>query len=184
MNETRELNCLKKETQTHRYSLLAGIVMCGLGLIMFMNFSLTDFLMSGFVEKGTLAATQIPAQESVSRVMHVDETNKPMTLLLSHQDSPVTFNVKIENLQGITVYDKNVVKPTVTFVPDLSGDYLVSIKNLSSKDTIVSVSYGYLRTSENVFLFSVLWVLFIIGGNYIIIHTYFTGTKNQSRFTR
>src|SRR2546428_8909728 len=116
--------------------------------------------------------------------MHVIKTEKALTFLLSHQDSLISFNVKIENLQGIIVYDKNVVKPTVTFVPDLSGDYLVSIKNLSSKDTIVSVSYGYLLTSENVSLFSVLWVLLIIGGNYIIIHTYFSGTKNQSRLTR
>ena len=184
MNETRELNCLEKETQVRRYGLLAGIVLCSLGLIMFMNFFSTDFLIPGFVEKGVLTTTQIPAQESVSSVLHVDETNKPMTLLLSHQDSPITFNVKIENLQGIIIYNKNVIKPTVTFVPDLSGDYLVSIKNLSSKDTIVSVSYGYWRTSENVSLFSILWVLLIIGGNYVIIHTYFSGTKNQSRLTR
>ncbi len=184
MNKISEENCLAKETQKHRYGLLAGIIMCSLGFIIFLNFSSSDFLTPGFIEKGILTETQIPSQESVSSVLHIDEIKKPVTLSISNQDSPVTFNIKIENPQGMTVYNANVVKSIVTFVPDIPGDYLVSIKNLSSKDTSVSISYGYSRTSENISLFSILWVFLILGGNYLIIHAHFSGTRNQSYFKR
>jgi len=183
MNKILELNCLAKEKQVYNYGLVAGIIMCSLGFVIFLNSFWNDFLTPGFIEKGILTATQIPSQESVSGVLHVDEIKKPVTLLISNEASPVAFNVNIENSQGITVYNANVVRGVLTFVPDDSGDYLISIKNLSSKDTVVNVSYGYSHT-ENVSLFSILWVFLILGGNYLIIHTYFSGTRNQSYFTR
>ena len=157
--------------------------MCSLGFVILVNSSWNDFLTPGFKENGMLTSAQIQAQESISDVLHVNEVNKPITLLISHQNSPIAFNIKIENSQGTIIYNANVVKPSITFVPDISGDYQVSIKNLSSKDTMVNVSYGYTQTSENITLFSFLWVFLILAGNYLIIHTYFSGTKNRSYFT-
>jgi len=183
MNKILQLNCLAKEKQVYNYGLLAGIIMCSLGLVIFLNSSWNDFLTPGFIEKGLITATPIPSQESVSGVLHVDEIKKPMTLLISNEASQVSFNVSIENPQGITVYNANVAKGVLTFVPDNSGDYVISIKNLSSKDTVVNVSYGYSHT-ENISLFSILWVFLILGGNYLIIHTYFSRTRNESYFTR
>jgi len=174
---------LAKETQVHNYGLMAGIIMCSLGFVILVNSSWNDFLTPGFKESGMLTSAQIPAQESISDVLHVNKVNKPITLLISHQNSPIAFNIKIENSQGTIIYNANVVKSLVTFVPDISGDYLVSIKNLSSKGVMVNVSYGYTQTSENITLFSFLWVFLILGGNYLIIHTYFSGTKNRSYFT-
>jgi len=156
--------------------------MCSLGFVIFLNFSSNDFLTSGFTQRGLLIDTQIPAQESVSSTLHIDEIKKPVTLIISNQNSAVAFSIRIENSQGIVVYNANVIKPIVTFVPDISGDYLVFIKNLSSKDTTVSISYGYLHNSENISLFSILWAFLIIGGNYLIIHTYFSGARNRSYF--
>ena len=157
--------------------------MCGLGFVILVNFSWNDFLTPGFIESKILTSAQIPAQESISYVLHVNEVSKPITLLISHQNSPVAFNIKIENSQGAIIYNANVIKSSVTFVPDISGDYLVLIKNLSSKDVTVNVSYGYTQNSENITLFSFLWVFLILGGNYLIIHTYFSGTRNRSYFT-
>jgi len=174
---------LAKETKVHNYGLMAGIIICGLGFGILLNSSWNDFLTPGFMESGILTSAQIPAQESMSNVLHVNEVNKPITLLISHQNSPVAFNIKIENSQGTIIYNANVVKSSVTFVPDISGDYLVSIKNLSGKEALVNVSYGYTQTSENITLFSFLWVFLILGGNYLIIHTYFSGTRNRSYFT-
>ncbi len=148
-----------------------------------MNSSWYDFLTPGFVEKGVLVSMQIPSQESISDVLHVTDITKPMTLLISSQNPPVAFNIKIQNSQGTILYNANIVKPRVIFSPDTYGDYLVSIKNLSSKDTIVYISYGYAQT-ENSELFSFLWVLFIVSGNYLIIHTYFSGARSRSFFTR
>jgi hypothetical protein len=183
MSKISEKSCLAKETQTHRYALLAGIIMCSLGFVIFLNFSSNDFLTSGFTERGLLIDTQLPSQESVSSTLHIDEIKRPVTLIISNENSPVAFSIRIENSQGMAVYNANVLKPIVTFVPDISGDYLVFIKNLSSKDTNVSISYGYLHNSENISLFSILWAFLIIGGNYLIIHTYFSGARNRSYFT-
>jgi len=163
---------------------MVGIIMCSLGFVILLNSSWNDFLTPGFMESGILTFTQIPAQESVSDVLHVNEVNRPMTLLISHQNSPVAFNIKIENSQRTIIYNANVVKSLVTFVPHISGDHLISINNLSSKYVMVNVSYGYTQTSENITLFSFLWVFLILGGNYLIIYTYFSRTKNRSYFTR
>ena len=78
---------MAKETKVPNYGLMAGIIICGLGFGILLNSSWNDFLTPGFMESGILTSAQIPAQESMSNVLHVNEVNKPITLLISHQNS-------------------------------------------------------------------------------------------------
>ena len=160
------------------YSLLIGTAMCGMGIIIFLNFSAQDFLTPGFIEKGIiLENVELKGDSSTSGVIHVDETGKQYVVILSDNDTPTKFDVIIDGSQGEIIHDTIFKNGEIGFTPDVKGDYAINIKNESGKPASVSLSYGlphvYTQTS---LMMSALWVLLIIGGNYLILHKHFTNT--------
>lgn len=149
--------------------------MCILGLVILLNFSAQDFLTPGFIEKGIiLQNVDVQGSSSVNGIMHVNEINKQYVVILSNNGSPSKFDVQIENSQwGVmhnTIFEKGVIK----FSPNISGDYLISVKNQSGKPTTVSLSYGtYYDYTKTSLMMTMLCVLLIIGGSYLILHRYF-----------
>ncbi|GEM_PF-2220481 len=168
-----QAKCLATTIRVRNYTLIAGIVMSAIGFLIFLNFSADDFLSPGFVEKGTLLQrTQLGGQEFFSTPLYSDNL-KPVSLLISASDSTVAFDIQVESTYGIVFHNMGSAKSPLTFVPDSKGDYLVTIKNLSSKTITVNVSYGYLKNYEsNQILFVILSMFLIIGGNYIIVHNF------------
>lgn len=161
------------------YSLLIGTAMCGMGIIIFLNFSAQDFLTPGFIEKGIiLENAELKGSSSTNGVIHVDEIGKQYVVILSDNDSPTKFDVQIDDLQGEVLHDTIFKNGEIRFTPDMKGDYAINIKNESGKPVTVSLNYGlthdYTQTS---LMMSALWVLLIIGGNYLILHKHFTNTS-------
>ncbi len=154
--------------------------MCGMGIVLFLNFSMSDFLTPGFVEKGmVLENVEMQGSSSVNGVIHVDEIGMPYVVILSNNGSPVEFDVKIDDSQGEIVHSTIFEKGQTGFTPDVKGDYPIYVKNQSGKPTSVSLIYGisheYARTSM---MMTALWVLLVIGGNYLIFHKHFTKINN------
>ena len=152
--------------------------MCGMGIIFFLNFSAQDFLTPGFIEKGIiLENVELKGSSSTSGVIHVDEIGKQYVIILSDNDTPTKFDVIIDGSQNEITHDVVFKNGEIRFTPDMKGDYTITIKNESGKPTSVSLSYGlphaYTQTS---LMMSALWVLLIIGGNYLILHKHFTNT--------
>jgi hypothetical protein len=173
--------CLATTVRVRNYSLLVGIVISAIGFLIFINLSADDFLSPGFVIKEILLqGTHIGAQESISTHIQIADV-KPITLLISASDSPVAFDIQVEGTRGTIIHVPDLIKPTLSFTPDSTGDYLVTIKNLSSKPTTVNLSDGYLKSYDNNQIFWVILSMFmIIGGNYFIVHNYFSSLRNYS----
>ena len=152
--------------------------MCGMGIMIFLNFSAQDFLTPGFIEKELiLENVDLKGGSSISGVIHVDEIGKQYVVILSDNDSPTKFDVRIDGSQGEIIRDTIFKNGEIRFTPDMKGDYIINIKNESGKPSSVSLSYGlphdYTQTS---LMMSALWILLIIGGNYLILHKHFTNT--------
>ena len=155
--------------------------MCGMGIIIFLNFSAQDFLTPGFVEKGIiLENVEMKGSSSTNGIIHVDEIGKKYIVVLSDNGSPTMFDVKIRGSQGDMTHNTIFEKGEIRFTPDVKGDYTIYVKNQSGKPASVSLSYGlshdYTQTS---LMMSALWVLLIIGGNYLILHKHFTNTPTN-----
>jgi hypothetical protein len=155
--------------------------MSTIGFLIFLSLSADDFLSPGFIVKGTLLqGIHMEAQESISTPLQINDV-KPVTLLVSASDSPVAFDIQVEGPQGILVHNSDMIKPTLTFIPDSTGSYLVTIKNLSSKTIRINVDNGYLKSYESTQVLLVIISMFmIIGGNYFIAHNYFSSLRNYS----
>jgi hypothetical protein len=156
------------------------MVMCGVGIILFLNFSIQDFLSPGFIEKGIILEN-IPLQgvSSITGVMHVDEIGKQYVLVLSNNGSPTKFDVRINGLEGEVLHNAIFEKGTIRIIPDVKGDYQVNIKNLSGQSTSVSLSYGLVHDYDQVMLLmTALSVFLIICGNYLIFHKHFVNMFN------
>jgi hypothetical protein len=155
--------------------------MSAIGFLIFINLSADDFLSPGFVVKGILLqGTQVAAQESVSIPFQINDV-KPITLLVSASDAPVAFNIQVDGPRGIVYHDSDLIKSSLTFTPDSIGDYIVTVKNLSSKTTVVNISEGYVKNYENMQVILVILSMFmIIGGNYLIVNNYFFSLRNYS----
>ena len=152
--------------------------MCGMGIMIFLNFSAQDFLTPGFIEKGIiLENVDLKGGSSASGIIHVDEIGKQYVVILSGNGLPTQFNVQIDSSQGEIIHDTIFKNGEIKFTPDVKGDYIINIKNESGKPSSVSLSYGlphdYTQTS---LMMSALWVILIIGGNYLILHKHFTNT--------
>ena len=155
--------------------------MCGMGIIIFLNFSAQDFLTPGFIEKGIiLENVELKGSSSVSGVIHVDEIGKQYVVILSDNGTPTKFDVQIDGSQGEIIHDAIFKNGEIGFTPDMKGDYAINIKNESGKPASVSLNYGlshvYTQTS---LMMSALWVLLIMGGNYLILHKHFTNTSTS-----
>ena len=167
--------CLATTIRVRNYGLIVGIVMSAIGFLIFINLSADDFLSPGFVVKETLLqGTQIRAQDYASTSLQINII-KPITLLVSSSDSPIAFDIQVESPKGTIIHNPDLVKPTLTFAPDSTGTYLVTIKNLSSKTTTINVNDGYFKNYESSQVLLVIISMFmIIGGNYFIVHNYFS----------
>ena len=152
--------------------------MCGMGIIIFLNFSAQDFLTPGFIEKGIiLENVELKGSSSTNGVIHIDEIGKQYVVFLSSNDSPTKFDIQIDGSQGEMLHDTIFKNGEIRFTPDLKGDYTINIKNESGKPASVSLNYGLPHVYTQTYLvMSALWILLIIGGNYLILHKHFTNT--------
>ena len=152
--------------------------MCGMGIIIFLNFSAQDFLTPGFIEKGViLENVELKGSSSANGIIHVDEIGKQYVVILSSSGSPIKFDVRIDDSQGEILHDTIFKNGEVRFIPDLKGDYTIYIKNESGKPVSISLNYGLPHAYTQTYLaMSALWVMLIIGGNYLILHKHFTNT--------
>src|SRR6185437_3717605 len=76
--------------------------MCAAGIVMFFNFSVSDFLTPGFVQKGiVLENYEIKGDSSYVGVIHVDQTGIPYSIILSDNGSPANFMYELEILKRI-----------------------------------------------------------------------------------
>jgi hypothetical protein len=156
--------------------------MCGLGLIIFAFFSAQDFLTPGLIQQGVaMQEKEIQPHSSASGILHLNEIDKPIVVLVSNIDSQTTFDMRVEGTHGTILHDLNYQKGEVLLTPDEPGDYQISLKNLSSKSVTVDVIYGLKKNYDNIsWYLTTLWTLLIIGGNYLIIHTHFTSVKTKN----
>ena len=171
---------MKSTSQVQHYSLLIGTAMCGMGIIIFLNFSVQDFLTPGFIQKGIIFENaDLQGSSSANGVIHVDEIGKQYVVVLSDNDFPAKFDVRIDGSQGEISHDVIFKKGEITFTPNLKEDYTINVKNESGKPVSISLSYGLSHVYTQMSLsMSVLWVLLIIGGNYLILHKHFTNTSS------
>lgn len=154
--------------------------MCGMGIIIFLNFSMHDFLTPGFIEKGViLESVEMRGDSSTTGIMHIDEIGKQYVLVLSDNDSPTKFDMRIDGAKGEILHNTIFEKGEVRFTPDMKGDYSIYLKNQSGKSVAVSLSYGLPHDYDQASLImTALSVLLIIGGNYFILHKHFTNMSN------
>ncbi|MHB8601541.1 MAG: hypothetical protein ACYC6W_07370 [Nitrosotalea sp.] len=172
---------MKSTTQVQRhYSLLIGTAMCGVGIIIFLNFSMQDFLTPGFIEKGIiLENVEMQGGSSHDGIMHVDEIDKQYVIILSDNDSPTRFDVTIVGSQGEVLHNAIFEQGEIRFTPDVKDDYQVHVKNQSGKPASVSIIYGVSHNyNQTSLIMTALWVLLVIGGNYLILHKHFTKVNN------
>lgn len=156
------------------------MAMCGMGIVIFLNFSMQDFLSPGFTEKGIiLESVEMQGGSSINGIMHVDEIGKQYVLVLSDNDSPTKFDVRIDGPEGVVSHNAILEKGEIKFTPDTKGDYSIYIKNQSGKSASVSLSYGLFHDYDQISLImTALGVLLIMGGNYLILHKHFINMSN------
>jgi len=165
---------LKSVISVQHRGLLIGTVMCAAGIVIFFNFSVSDFLTPGFVQKGiVLENYEIKGDSSYVGTLHVDQTGIPYTIVLSDNGSPTNFDVRIGNSQEDLIHETLFKKGVIQFTPDTKGDYVISIQNQSGQPTSVSLSYGISHDyTVSSLMVTATWVLLVIGGNYVILHRY------------
>jgi hypothetical protein len=156
--------------------------MCGLGLTIFAIFSAQDFLTPGLIQQGVaIQEKEIQPHSSASGILHLNQIDKPIAVLVSNIDSLTTFDMRVEGNHGTILHDLNYQKGEVLLSPDEPGDYQISLKNLSSKSVTVDVIYGLKKNYDNIsWYLTALWAILVIGGNYLIIHTHFTSVKTKN----
>ena len=154
--------------------LLIGTVMCTIGIAIFFNFSVHDFLTPGFVQKGiVLENYEIKGDSSYVGTIHVDQTGTPYTIILTDNDSPTNFDIRIGNSQEDLLHETIFKKGVIQFTPESKGDYVISVQNQSGQPASVSLSYGISHDyTVNSLMTTAIWVLLLIGGNYVILHRY------------
>ena len=148
--------------------------MCTIGIVIFFNFSVHDFLTPGFVQKGiVLENYEIKGDSSYIGTIHVDQTSTRYTIILSDNDSPTNFDVRIGNSHEDLLHETIFKKGVIQFTPGIKGYYVISIQNQSGQPASVSLSYGISHDyTVNSLMTTTIWVLLIIGGNYVILHRY------------
>lgn len=148
---------------------------------MFISLSSDDFLSPGFIVNGILLqGVHVDPQEYVSAPFQIIDM-KPVTFLISTSESPIAFDIQVEGPQGMAYHNSNLIESSFTFTPDSKGNYVVTIKNLSGKPTIINISSGFMKSYEiNHVLLVILSIGMIIGGNYFIVHNYFSSLRNYS----
>jgi len=139
-----------------------------------LSFSGQDILTPGFRQSGlVIEDTNLKPQESISGNLHLERINGPVALLLSSVNNPITFDIQIMMSDGELLH-KEYKDGLIGFVPTSSGDYTISVKNLSLKSTVLRISYGSYVNQDYSSIFSIaIWLGLIISGNYLIVHSRF-----------
>jgi len=148
--------------------------MCAAGIVLFLNFSIHDFLTPGFVQKGVILENyEIRGDSSYTGIIHVDQTTTPYTIILSDSRSPTELHVQIGTSQEVLLHETIFKKGIIQFTPGTKGDYIISVQNQSGQPTSVSLSYGISHDyTVSSLMVTATWVLLVIGGNYVILHRY------------
>ena len=148
--------------------------MCAVGIVIFLNFSMHDFLTPGFTQKGVILENyEMKGDSTYDGIIHVDDTSVPYTIVLSDNGSPTTFDIRIGNSQEDLLHKTIFEKGTIQFTPGTKGDYIIRIQNQSGQPASISLSYGVSHDYTVMSLVTTaMWVLLVIGGNYVILHKY------------
>ena len=152
--------------------------MCIAGLAIFVYLSPEDLLTPGFVRDGmVIQSQQILPNEPISGIISVTELNHDMSIFVNRPTSEIPLKAEIKDPNGMTVRDVDISKSLqATFRPEILGKYTVTITNLGSKATMISVYYGHHLPETNAnteTMLGYLWIPLIIGGSYLIVHTNF-----------
>lgn len=166
-------------------TLLLGAGMCGLGISMMILFLSQDFMTYGFVQISPLMEnTNLKSHDTLSAIFYVNDLSKPVKLTFFNPLDNAQFNVRINSPTGDTIYNNNLDGTQIQFIPKLTGEYTVILKNLSVKPTIINVNYGYAVNHDKFYwLVTILWISFLIGGNYILFHQYLSKYNERKIFT-
>src|SRR6476620_7300478 len=138
--------CLKNILHVQHYGLIIGTTMCAAGIVLFLNFSIHDFLTPGFVQKGVILENyEIRGDSSYTGIIHVDQTTTPYTIILSNSRSPTELDVQIGTSQEVLLHETIFKKGIIQFTPGTKGDYIISVQNQSGQPTSIYLSYGISR---------------------------------------
>jgi hypothetical protein len=172
--------CLTTVLGTHR-TLIAGMIICFLGFVLMLTFSGQDILTPGFNQNGlVIQDTEVKPHESIIGSVHIDKISGPVTLMLSSVNNPIVFDIQIETPDNLIIH-REYLNGRLDFVPTTSGDYIISVKNLSLRSTVLRMSYGSTVDEDNsVTFYTTLWMGLIIGGNYLIIHSRYVNERHPT----
>lgn len=156
-------------------SLISGSILCVVGLAIFAYLSPTDFLEPGFVRDGILIQDQyVLPNEAVTVMLPVAEIGQDMKISATNTSPDVPLRIEIKDPDRITIYDDSKSKKA-EFNAQTIGKYLVTITNIGTDLTKITVPYGHnvhkTAHNNNDAILGVLWITFIIAGSYVIVHT-------------
>lgn len=165
--------------QSRYASLIAGVCMCATGMAIFTYLSPVDFLEPGFVRDGILIQDQyVSPHESLEVMLDIAYPLQSVTISVDNPLYDIPLRLEIKDPVGIIVSKSDSSKLLkATFRTENLGKYTVTITNLGSETTKITVPYGH-NISQNAeqetyTMLGVLWILLIIIGSYLIIHTDF-----------
>lgn len=161
-------------------SAISGSVLCIAGLVIFVYLSPSDFLEPGFVRDGILIQDQyVSPTESLSAILPVKYTGQDVTVSVINPLSDIPLRIEIKDPDGMTIYDSDSYNSLkATFRTEVIGKYTVTVTNIGSEITKITVPYGHHLPEMNNgqdtdVVLGVLWIPLVILGSYLIVHTDF-----------
>jgi len=153
--------------------------MCIGGLAIFVYLSPVDFLEPGFVIDGTLIQDQyISPNDSLESALFLTKEGQEVTVSVTNPISKVPLRLEIKDPEGMTINNIDSSKgPKITFRTESVGKYTVTLTNVGTEMTKITTQYGHSVPEtvgqETNAILGVSWILLIIMGSYLILHTDF-----------
>ena len=162
--------------QSRYAGLISGVAMCIAGLAIFAFLSPIDFLEPGFVRDGILIQDQyISSNESLESILYLVKEDQDVTVSVMNPISEVKLRLEIKDSEGITINKIDSSKAAkVTYRTESVGKYAVTVTNLGTETTKITVAYGHsiseIEGQEINAILGTSWSLLIIVGSYLILH--------------